>query len=113
MFPMIEPNTRTADGLTRSTVDCGCTLMYNVALGIPTLHPCGEAHQLLLGSPRTSIVRHIKDAQNSVEIGEDAKGTVYVKSAKVYADDPLEAARLAWAAFKEGQAQSKKEEPKL
>ena len=90
---------------------CGCSLTWDRALNRSVHYYCPGDRDYAL-SPRTSIVRHIKDAQNSVEIGEDAKGTVYVKSAKVYADDPLEAARQAWAAFKEGQAQGKKEEPK-
>ena len=90
---------------------CGCSMTWNRALNMSSHVYCARDRDYAL-SPRTSIVRHIKDAQNSVEIGEDAKGTVYVKSAKVYADDPLEAARQAWAAFKEGQAQGKKEEPK-
>mgnify|MGYP001566959122 CR=1 FL=1 len=88
---------------------CGCSLTWDRALNRIVHYYCPGDRDYAL-SPRTSIVRHIKDAQNSVEIGEDAKGTVYVKSAKVYADDPLEAARQAWAAFKEGQAQGKKED---
>lgn len=36
---------------------------------------------------------------SSVEVGEDAKGNVYVKSAKVYSYDPTDAAERAAAAF--------------
>ena len=39
-------------------------------------------------------------ARSSVEVGQDAKGTAYCKSAKAYHNNPDEAARLAVAAFK-------------
>jgi len=38
---------------------------------------------------------------SSVEVGEDAKGTRYVKSVKCYASDPSVAAKLTVTAFQE------------
>lgn len=41
------------------------------------------------------FVETTEEALSSVEVGQDAKGNRYVKSVKVYHNDPLEAGRLA------------------
>ena len=94
----------------RSTVKCACYLLYT---------DLGDGHSLVTWqrcpehpAPRpTNYERKLEP--NSVEVGEDAKGAVYVKSAKVYDEDPLKAGERAVAAFHHARelAQGKKEAP--
>lgn len=70
-----EPFCITQDGYTRVGVECGCALLFNRALLIPTLQPCCEAHQLLLqGGGRISYTRVFAEDPDSIEIGTPSRG---------------------------------------
>ena len=54
---------------------------------------------MLASLPMGGFAEQTEEALSSVEVGEDAKGVRYVKSAKAYASDPLEATKLSVRAF--------------
>ncbi len=62
----------------------------------PTVITKSVEHEVPDGQSFTEVTT---EAISSVEVGEDAKGTIYVKSSKAYHADPAEAAIASVAAF--------------